>query len=259
MNAIFVTGTDTNIGKTFISATLVKGLQGAYWKPIQAGVRELHPETDTAWVKHYTQLSDEHFASERYLLQTPRSPHIAARMEDVRIELDKIIIPDWFDRPLVVEGAGGVLVPLNEDALMIDLIERLDLPVLIVASSRVGTINHTCLTIEALRRRGASIAGVVLNGPPNHENARAIERYGSVPVLASVPWIDKVTPEALDQIFNEHFNHPFWTRLFSGSTLLRPRLDSFFTEAAARSGSMNFEPERFRPGSKLLNSLLNIR
>lgn len=219
-NGIFVTGTDTNAGKTFVSAILVRGWKGSYWKPIQAGIEEGPIGTDTGWVRTYTQLDADHFLPESYLLRTPMSPHAAARLDRVKIELEKIVIPKALSHePLVVEGAGGIMVPLNEEALILNLIERLRLSVLVVASSRLGTINHTCLTINALRQQGASVLGVVMNGPPSPVNARAIEQCACVPVLASVPTVSEITTDALDALYAQHFQRPFWNNLFgSGSS-----------------------------------------
>ncbi len=175
----FVTGTDTGVGKTVISAALTLSLKGTYWKPIQAG---LEPCTDTEWVKTMTGCA---FLPEAYRLKAPLSPHAAAKLEGISISLSKIILPPL--EPIIVEGAGGILVPLNEKDLMIDLIEQLNLPVLIVARSALGTLNHTLLTLSGLRSRQIPVAGVILNGPKNESNKQAIEHFGNVKVREIEP------------------------------------------------------------------------
>jgi dethiobiotin synthetase len=183
--AFFVTGTDTDVGKTIVSALLTIALDGYYWKPIQSG-RDDRGLTDRDRVGQLTGLGPERLLPERYCLGQPLSPHLAARLDGVEIELTDFELPVGLDRPLIVEGAGGLLVPINDRHLMIDLIGHLGLPVVVVARSGLGTINHTLLSIGALRRSGIPILGVILNGPLNPENRRAIEFYGQVSVIAEV-------------------------------------------------------------------------
>jgi dethiobiotin synthetase len=187
----FVTGTDTGVGKTVIAAALTLGLKGTYWKPIQTGL-----ESDTEWVKKSTGSS---FLPEVYRFALPESPHFAARQEGVAISLSKIELPPV--RPLIVEGAGGVMVPLNDKELMIDLMQHLGLPLIVVSRSTLGTINHTLLTLERLRQARLPIAGVVLNGPKNPHNRAAIEQYGRVKVLGEVEPIERLDQVALQGIF----------------------------------------------------------
>jgi dethiobiotin synthase len=192
---LFVTGTDTDAGKTVISALLTLALDAHYWKPIQSGVNE---DSDTRDVRALTGLPQERFLPEAYRLTEPLSPHEAAAIDGVRIDLDAITLPALpQDAPLVVEGAGGLMVPLNTEALMLDLITRLGLPVVVVARSGLGTINHTLLTLAALRAAGAEVAGVIMNGPPHPANADAIAHFGRVPVLAQVPMLDDLSPQGL--------------------------------------------------------------
>ncbi|WP_462327043.1 dethiobiotin synthase [Desulfobaculum sp.] len=192
---LFVTGTDTDAGKTVISALLTLALDAHYWKPIQSGVNE---DSDTRDVRALTGLPQERFLPEAYRLTEPLSPHEAAAIDGVRIDLDAITTPALpQDAPLVVEGAGGLMVPLNTEALMLDLITRLGLPVVVVARSGLGTINHTLLTLAALRAAGAEVAGVIMNGPPHPANADAIAHFGRVPVLAQVPMLDDLSPQGL--------------------------------------------------------------
>lgn len=181
---IFVTGTDTNVGKTFVSAVLLKLTGGSYWKPIQSGSIE---GTDREFVQRVTVMSDEHFEKEVYCLREPLSPHAAAALENVTINLESIKIPQSTKQaPLIIEGAGGVLVPINDTALMIDLMAQFNAPTIVVARSTLGTINHTLLTLQALHSRQIPVLGVVMNGPPNDGNRKAIEHYGQVPVLAEI-------------------------------------------------------------------------
>lgn len=192
---LFVTGTDTDAGKTVISALLTLALDAHYWKPIQSGVNE---DSDTRDVQSLTGLPQERFLPEAYRLTEPLSPHEAAAIDGVRIDLNAITPPALpQDAPLVVEGAGGLMVPLNDKALMLDLITRLGLPVVVVARSGLGTINHTLLTLAALRAAGAEVAGVIMNGPPHPANADAIAHFGRVPVLAQVPMLGDLSPQGL--------------------------------------------------------------
>ncbi|WP_353861475.1 dethiobiotin synthase [Azospirillum formosense] len=193
-NGVFVTGTDTGVGKTLVSAVLARAWGAAYWKPLQTGLKDEAGDTPT--VAALAALPPERVHTPAYALAEPLSPHAAAELEGVAIDPDALALPDT-DRPLVVEGAGGLLVPVTEDVFIIDLIARFGLPVVLVARSTLGTINHTLLSLEALRARGLAVAGVVLNGPPNPGNRAAIERFGKVRVLAEIPTLDRIDTEAV--------------------------------------------------------------
>ncbi len=199
MRGFFVTGTDTDVGKTVVSAWLLAHLDACYWKPVQAGTE---PETDTETVRRLAEVPEDRILPEVYVLKEPLAPHEAARREGISIDMAKLIGPQD-DRLLIVEGAGGLLVPLNEQDYVIDLIEDLNLPVILVARSTLGTINHTLLSLEALRRRGLVVAGVVINGPESPHNRAAIERYGKTQVIAEIPRLHTVTRSALRQIAPE--------------------------------------------------------
>lgn len=201
---IFVTGTDTGIGKTVVSAMLTAGLSGTYWKPIQSGLEE---ETDTGFVKRVTGLSDRHFVEERYRLTEPLSPHASAAIDGISIVLNDFEPPEYATHHLIVEGAGGVMVPINNDAMIIDLIKYLELPVLLVARSELGTLNHTFLSLEALRSRDIPVIGVIMNGPKNESNRKAIERYGRIEVLGELEPVDKIDPKTLISNFKKLFYH----------------------------------------------------
>jgi dethiobiotin synthase len=179
-NGYFVTGTDTGVGKTVVSAILCSGMQADYWKPVQTGTNE---SRDSEFLKDFSKT----IFPEAYKLREPLSPHAAARLENVDISLEKIVAAcPSTTGSLIVEGAGGVLVPLNEHHLMIDLIQKIELPAIVVSRSTLGTINHTLLTLEALRNRQISIAGIVMVGPANPQNRDALEKYGRAPVVGEV-------------------------------------------------------------------------
>ncbi len=201
--AFFVTGTDTGIGKTVVSAMLTAGLNAAYWKPIQSGLEE---QTDTQFVRETTGLSSDHFFPEQYRLQTPMSPHASAEIDGVAIDMKKFTLPDFkkFDH-LVVEGAGGLMVPMNDDEMIIDLIKYLELPVLLVVRSSLGTLNHTFLSLDQLRRYEIPCLGVIMNGEKHESNRKAIEYYGDTTVLAELEPLEEITPERLRTVFDELF------------------------------------------------------
>lgn len=201
MNGIFVTGTDTNVGKTIVSAALLLALREkktvCYWKPIQTGIEA---DDDTRTVRQLANCSNAEIFDKGFRLEKPLSPHLSARLANIEITVEKVLnfLPRDEEKPFwIVEGAGGALVPLNERELMIDLIAALRLPALVVARSGLGTINHTLLTVEILRRRELEISGVVMNGEPNAENRNAIEHFGSVKVLAEIPKLQPLTRESL--------------------------------------------------------------
>ena len=200
---IFVTGTSTDIGKTVVSGILVAGLRAHYWKPVQTG---LNAGTDTDWIRRHTAIPESRIHRETYSLQQYLSPHAAAALEDVEIKLDAFAIPDVpVDEFLVVEGAGGIMVPLNRQHYMLDLIKSLDIPVLLVVDSQLGTINHTLLSLLQLRRCGIAIVGVVMNGPKNQGNRESLEFYGEVPILAEIEQLTDLNPASLEICFQQCF------------------------------------------------------
>jgi dethiobiotin synthase len=196
VQGFFVTGTDTDVGKTVVAAWLVARLGACYWKPVQAGTE---PETDSQIVRRLSGASPDRILREGYVLAEPIAPHEAARRAGIAIDMAKLD-PPACDGPLVVEGAGGLMVPLDEQSFVIDLARELELPLILVARSTLGTINHTLLSLEAIRRRGLPLAGVVVNGPETPHNRAAIERYGQVEVIAEIPWLEQITTAALMDI-----------------------------------------------------------
>lgn len=204
MNGFFVTGTDTGVGKTVLSALLVAALDGIYWKPVQTGASE---GTDRSSVRVWAAGLEERLLVERYCFDPPVSPHLAAREAGVRIALDAFELPaPVANHPTIVEGAGGAMVPLNEQDLMLDLMRHLGLPVVVAARTSLGTINHTLLTLAALRGAQLNVRGVVLIGAKNIENRRAIEHFGNVRVIGHIPVLEKIHRAALLEVFANHFD-----------------------------------------------------
>lgn len=197
----FISGTDTDVGKTMVSAILALGLPAAYWKPIQCGNE---PASDSQWLASVG-VEQKFILPERYNLRNPLSPHRAAELEGVSISLDDFELPKSSAEYMIVEGAGGLMVPLNAKDMVIDLVAKLQLPLLLVARSGLGTINHTVLSIQALHQKKIPLIGVVMNGEPNPANRAAIEHYGKTKVLAEIPPIAQINKDSLLQAYNESF------------------------------------------------------
>ena len=200
----FITGTDTNVGKSVLSALLCAALPGRYWKPIQTGARD---GSDREQVKSWAGLDDDQVLPEAYVFEDPVSPHLAAQRAGREIVLKQIGLPAASSgRPLIVEGAGGVMVPINSSQFMTDLMRHLALPAILAARSTLGTINHTLLSVECLRNAGIQILGVVLIGPENADNKAAIERYGRIQVIGQLPVLETINRESLCEAYARHFN-----------------------------------------------------
>jgi dethiobiotin synthase len=168
-----------------------------YWKPIQTGIEQ---DDDTAEVRRLGGCAANEILGRGIRLERPLSPHLSARLSGLRISIDDAMRQAGADLDAgtwIVEGAGGALVPINESEMMIDLMVRLALPVVVVSRTALGTINHTLLTLEALRARALRVAGVLLSGAPNAENRNAIEQYGGVRVVGVMPRFEPLTPEAV--------------------------------------------------------------
>jgi dethiobiotin synthetase len=208
-NRFFITGTDTGVGKTTVAALLCAALDAIYWKPIQTGTRE---GTDRATVLRLAELPRSRALPEVYRFSPPVSPHLAAQRAGVRIDLRKIKLPEVAAREnFIAEGAGGALVPINSTELMTDLMSRLALPVLLVSRTTLGTINHTLLSIAALRASRLDLRGVVMVGKPNRDNRRAIEHYGRIEVVGAVPFLPKINRATLLQVFRRNFDAKAFT------------------------------------------------
>jgi len=185
---LIVTGTDTGIGKTIAAAALARLLDAAYWKPIQSGLAEGSDSATAA------ALGVRRIWHEAYRLEAPLSPHRAAELEGVTIDLARLEPPEG---ALVIEGAGGVLVPVTRDLLFADLFARWRLPVVLVARTALGTINHSLLTIEALRTRRVPVLGVLFSGEANEDNEATITALGMIPRLGRLPWLDPLNADTL--------------------------------------------------------------
>jgi dethiobiotin synthetase len=203
MTRFVVTGTDTDVGKTVFAAGLVAAIGATYWKPVQSG---LTPPTDTDIVRRLSGCSCERVLPEAYRLTTPASPHVAAEIDGVSIDPARLALPGADLAPsLVVEGAGGVLVPLTRKLLQADLFAQWDLPVILVASTRLGTINHSLLSLEALKRRTVQIHGIAFVGEPNDDSESTICDVAKVRRLGRLPHLSPLTPQSLRQAFDANF------------------------------------------------------
>ena len=199
---LIVTGTDTDIGKTVFAAALAGALGAFYWKPVQAG---LEGGSDAGTVAKLGALSPGRILPEAYRLQTPCSPHRAAEIDGVEIQVDRLALPA-VDGPLIVEGAGGVLVPVTRDLLFADLFARWAQPVILVARTGLGTINHSLLSIEALRARGVPILGIAFVGEAVEDSEATIARICGVKRLGRLPRLAPLDAGTLRAAFLEHFD-----------------------------------------------------
>lgn len=197
MRGFIVTGTDTDVGKTVFAAGLTAHLGARYWKPVQAG---LDGETDSETVARLASGCAMTIHAEAYRLHTPCSPHEAARIDGLTIDPARLALPSG-EGPLIVEGAGGVLVPLADGLLSADMFARWDLPVILVARTQLGTINHSLLSLEALRSRGLTVAGVAFCGDANPASEAAIAGMGQTVHLGRLPRLDPLTPDSLAEAF----------------------------------------------------------
>lgn len=182
MRKIFVTGIGTDVGKTVVSAVLTEALKADYWKPVQTGS---FFSTDTAKVQKWVSNSESKFHPEGYLLKQYMSPHAAAELEGTEINIDNITLPQT-NNTLIIEGAGGLMVPLNRKQFMIDLIKKFDAEVVLVIQNYLGSINHSLLSIDALKSRGLKITGIVLNGPPHQLSEDIILDYSGLKLLGRI-------------------------------------------------------------------------
>jgi len=199
---IIVTGTDTDVGKTVFAAALAGALGASYWKPVQAGVE---PYSDSASVLRLSGLAPASILPEAYRLATPCSPHRAAEIDGVAIDPDRLALP-VVDSPLVVEGAGGVLVPLTRTLLFADQCARWGCPVVLVARTALGTINHSLLSIEALRQRGVRLLGIAFVGDEQADSEATIVALGGVTRLGRLPLIDPLDADTLATAFADAFD-----------------------------------------------------
>ena len=190
---LVICGTDTDVGKTIVSALFVQGLEATYWKPVQSGTEG---GGDRQRIIDLLELPEERWQPEAYAFQAPVSPHWAAEQEGRCIDPELLQLPA-IDQPLVVETAGGLMVPLTRHWLQIQQLQRWQLPVVLVARSELGTLNHTLLSLEALRSRHIQILGLVINGPSHADNPRTLNELGDVPLLCELPPLEQLNAAAL--------------------------------------------------------------
>lgn len=189
-----VTGIGTDVGKTVVSAIIAQALEADYWKPIQSGELE---NSDSQKIDRLTN-ENVHVLPERYRLTQPMSPHASAAIDGIQLQLSELVLPDT-NRNLLVEGAGGLMVPINDTDLLIDAFKQWNLPVIIVSRHYVGSINHTLLTIEALQHRGITIKGLVFLGDENKATESFILNHSNVPFLVRIPLVAEVTIDFVQQ------------------------------------------------------------
>ncbi len=187
----FVTAISTDSGKTVLSAILTQALQADYWKPVQSGA-----PSDTETVRRLISNSKTIFHPESYFLQKPASPHASAKAEGIEIQLDKIKIPETKNH-LVIEGAGGVLVPLNDTDFVIDIAQNIACEIILVSNIYLGNINHTLLTINELKRRNLNVKGIIFNGNSNPETERIILHHSGYDCLLRMQPEAEITPEII--------------------------------------------------------------
>jgi dethiobiotin synthetase len=205
MKPLIVTATDTDVGKTVVSAMLTLALDAIYWKPIQAGTAD---GTDRQRVAALTGLPDDRFRPERYVLREPLSPHRAAELDGVEIDPRQLELPADIaaDRSLVIEGAGGVLVPIHRGMLQVDLFVRWSAPVILCARTTLGTINHSLLSLEALKRRDLKVLGIIFVGDAIPDTERTIVDFGQTKSLGRLPILPRLDAPALKAAFAASFD-----------------------------------------------------
>lgn len=189
MKKYFITGIGTGVGKTLVSAILCEALKADYWKPLQCGNLD-----DSDIVKGLLTNQTSRIHKETYRFRTPASPHYAASLEKKKIIPEKIILPQTKNN-LIIEGAGGLMVPLNENSLMIDLIKKLNAEVILVSQNYLGSINHTLLSVAVLRSRKIKIKGIIFNGDPQPSSEKFILDYCKIKLLFSLPKQKKINKE----------------------------------------------------------------
>ena len=188
-----MTAIGTDSGKTLVSAILVEALGADYWKPVQAGI-----PVDTQTVKALVTNSQSQFHKERYALREPMSPHAAAEREGINMKLEDFTAPPC-EKDLIIEGAGGVMVPINEEEVIIDLVPRLEAEIILVSNLYLGSINHTLLSIELIKQRGYAVKGIIFNGPSNPDSESVILAKSGWPCLLRIPQHDDINPTIVQQ------------------------------------------------------------
>jgi dethiobiotin synthetase len=193
----FVTAIGTDCGKTLVSAILCEALEADYWKPVQAGT-----PTDSEVIRKLIANKKSQIHSEKYLLNTPASPHAAAKKEGVEIKLSDFVLP-YTSNDLIIEGAGGCLVPLNDQDFVIDIADKLNLQIILVANLYLGSINHTLLTFQLLKNRNLSVKGIIFNGPPNNESERIILHHTQYKCLLRIEQENQISSNEINKYVNK--------------------------------------------------------
>ena len=191
----FITGIGTGIGKTIVSSIVTEKLQADYWKPIQSGDLD---QSDSMKVESLISNSKTVIHQEAFRLTQPLSPHLSATLDNIDLSMDKLFTPST-DNTLIIEGAGGLMVPLNDRELLIDYIIALKVEVILVSQNYLGSINHTLLSLELLKARNVTVKGIIYNGVSNIETQRYINQYSSVEILGNIPVLDVITKETIQQ------------------------------------------------------------
>lgn len=194
-NTYFVTGIGTGIGKTIVSAIITEKLQADYWKPIQSGDLD---QSDSLKIESLISNGKTIIHKEAFRLTQPLSPHLSAKLDQIELNIDKLQTPAT-SNTLIIEGAGGLMVPLNDQELMIDYIKSLQVEVILVSQNYLGSINHTLLSIEVLKSKNISIKGLVFNGASNNETERYIKQYSKLPILGFIPELRNVSKDAVKE------------------------------------------------------------
>jgi len=195
---IFITGIGTGVGKTIVSAILVEKLKADYWKPVQSGELD---NSDTMLVRSLISNEQSLFHEEAYRLSQPLSPHQSAALDRIRIDLDKIILPNT-ENQLIIEGAGGLMVPLNDKDLMIDLIKKLDAEVVLVSKNYLGSINHTLLSAEILKTRNIPISRLIFCGENNQSSEEVIFKQTGIPII-HIPFFNKLNKASIKEFSDQ--------------------------------------------------------
>jgi len=195
----FITGIGTDVGKTLVAAVLTESLQADYWKPIQAGSLEF---TDTMRVQSWVSNSKSQFHPERFRLSHAMSPHAAAELDGVDILLNDFKVPET-NNNLIIEGAGGLMVPINYNDLIIDLIPQISDAVILVSQNYLGSINHTLLSVEALQQRKIPIKGIIFNGKPNLFTENVILMKTGITRLGSIPLLKEIDKKVISELSKE--------------------------------------------------------
>ncbi|MFL2650493.1 MAG: dethiobiotin synthase [Alphaproteobacteria bacterium] len=202
-NSFFITGTDTGVGKTLVSAILAKKYNAHYYKPIQCGLNR-NGDKDSDIVLNI--FKDVSVIKETYFFKNSLSPNIAAKKENVNIEISQFLKVDKIDYPIVIEGAGGLQVPIDEKILMSDLISHFNLPTILVSRTQLGTINHTLMSIDIIKKKKINLAGIIFSGDENKETIGTIMRFGEkiygkeINLISIIPFLKTINSDNLQQI-----------------------------------------------------------